>query len=163
MRPAFFGEVVFPRSRAVDIDFGDDFDENVQPRYEIAVDVKGDQSNVLPKVQHLIIACGFHPSSKCDLWSVILRMSLPVSDFAQVHLIPDQPKSELVFSIKVFPRQPSSDEANGRETEHRSNPASILDFYYVPGTSSLVGVTVSKYAPVADAAHAVVTKVRSGL
>jgi hypothetical protein len=138
MRPAFFGEVILPASRAVDVDFGDNFDEDVPPRNEIEIDVKSD----IPKqtaIKYLIIANGFHPSN-----------------FVNIHLIPSQPKAELAFTLKVLPRVANQSE---EDEETQQIPTAILDFYYVPTTNSLIGVTVSKYSPMAEVAHDVVNKI----
>jgi hypothetical protein len=138
MRPAYFGEVVFPPSRAVDVDFGDDFDEDVPSRSKIIIETKNDVSKVVASLKYLVIACGFHPSN-----------------FAKVHLITDQPKSEIIFNVKVYSPIKSDSEAENR----LSLPISSLDFYYVPSTNSLVGVTTSKYAPTTDVANGVVAKI----
>jgi len=137
MRPAFFGEVVLPASRAVDVDFGDDFEEDVPKRYELVLEIRKDIKTVLPTVKYLVLGSGFHPSN-----------------FAKVYLIPQSPEPEVAFSVKVLPCTPRND-----GDDQRPIPISVLDFLHVPKTNSLVGITASKYAPTPDVATAVVNKI----
>jgi len=144
MRPAFFGEVVFPKSRAVDIDFGDDFDEDVPPANKVVLESKKDWKEVLSTLKYLIFACGSNPSN-----------------FAKVYLIPDNPKAEVIFSVKIFSRlEMKKDPKDGPiEIDNRFPPISVLDFYHVTGTNSLIGLTTSKHAPHPEVAQEVAAKV----